>query len=53
MGGSGLLWFILIAALILSLAYSVGGHMLLRPVAFVAIVGFLIFAVMSLFFKFR
>lgn len=52
MDSRSLLWFILIAAIILSLAYSVGGHFLLRPMAVAAIIGLLILAVVSLISRF-
>ncbi len=52
MNSSGFLWFVLTASIILSLAYSVGGHFLLRPVAIVAVIGFLLLIIVSLISRF-
>ncbi len=52
MNSSSFLWFILIAAMILSMAYSVGGHFLLRPLAIAAVIGFLFFLLVSLVSRF-
>ncbi len=52
MEGPGLLWFLLIASIILSLAYSLGGHFLLRPIIQAALVGLGIFLFVSFIARF-
>ncbi len=49
---TGCVWYLLLAAIILSLVYSVGGHFLLRPVAVAAAIGFVFLLAISFFSRF-
>ena len=52
MDRTGCIWYLLLAAMILSLAYSVGGHFLLRPMAIAAVIGFVFLILISFLSRF-